>query len=193
MLGPMPGVLAVLLALLGMTWALRAGDLSRALVTGAALTLGVLYVFGAWRCAIELHTINRHWVMFVLLVTWAGDTAALYAGRAFGRHKLAPRVSPAKTWEGAAASFAVGVAAGAVYAHYLLPEARIWVVLGLAAAGNVAGQVGDLCESALKRGAKMKDSGASLPGHGGWLDRVDASLFSIPVVYALLLAIAGRV
>jgi phosphatidate cytidylyltransferase len=192
MLGPLPGVLAVLLALLGMTWALRAADLSRALVTGAALTMGVLYIFGAWRCAIELHAINRHWVMFVLLVTWAGDTAALYVGRAFGRHKLAPRLSPAKTWEGAVASFAMGVTAGVVYAHYLLPEARLIETLGLAAAGNVAGQVGDLCESAMKRGAKMKDSGTSLPGHGGWLDRVDASLFSIPVVYALLLAIAGR-
>ena len=129
---------------------------------------------------------NHHWLMFALLLSWAGDTAALYIGRAFGRHKLAPRLSPAKSWEGAAGSVAAGVLAGGVYSYYLLPGVPLRWVLALAAAGNVAGQVGDLCESALKRGAGVKDSGTLLPGHGGWLDRIDSSLFSVPVVYALL-------
>jgi len=99
---------------------------------------------------------------------------------------MAPRVSPSKTWEGAAGSLAGGILGGYVYAHYLLPSASVAIVIGLAAAGNIAGQVGDLCESAMKRGAGVKDSGTSLPGHGGWLDRIDSTLFSVPVVYGLL-------
>jgi phosphatidate cytidylyltransferase len=124
--------------------------------------------------------------MFALLLSWAGDTAALYIGKAFGRRKLAPRVSPAKTWEGAAGSLVGGVLAGSVYAHFLLTAAPLSMVLLLASAGNIAGQFGDLCKSAWKRGAGVKDSGTMLPGHGGWLDRIDASLFAVPVVYALL-------
>ncbi len=146
----------------------------------------MVYIFGAWRCAIGLREINPHWLMIALLVSWAGDTAALYVGRAFGRHKFAPRVSPGKTWEGCLGSVAGGTLAAAIYAHYLIAAAPIAAVLGLAAAANIAGQVGDLCESALKRGAGVKDSGSSLPGHGGWLDRIDSTLFSVPVVYAVL-------
>jgi len=113
----------------------------------------VVYIFGAWRAALALREMNPHWLMIALLVSWAGDTAALYIGRAFGRHKLAPRVSPSKTWEGAIGSVAGGVLAAAVYAHFLIPSASPWAVFAVAAAGNIAGQVGDLCESAFKRGA----------------------------------------
>jgi phosphatidate cytidylyltransferase len=119
-------------------------------------------------------------------VSWAGDTAAMYIGRAFGRHKLAPRVSPQKTWEGSVGSLAGALLAVGVYAHYLLPAEPLKIVLVVAVAGNIAGQMGDLCESAFKRGAGVKDSGTTLPGHGGWLDRIDATLFSVPAVYALL-------
>ena len=121
-----------------------------------------------------------------MLLSWAGDIAALYIGRPFGKHKMAPRVSPAKSWEGAAGSVAGGMLVGGIYAHYLIPQAPLVEALALAAAGNIAGQLGDLCESALKRGAGVKDSGTLLPGHGGWLDRIDSSLFSVPIVYALL-------
>jgi phosphatidate cytidylyltransferase len=76
--------------------------------------------------------------------------------------------------------------AAGIYAHYLIPPAPMGAVLALAAAANVAGQMGDLCESAFKRGAGLKDSGTMLPGHGGWLDRIDSSLFTVPVVYATL-------
>jgi phosphatidate cytidylyltransferase len=187
MLAPRPEIVVVLVALLGMTLALRVADLSGATAAGAVFTLGVVYIFGSFRCAIDLRALNPHWLMLALLLSWAGDTAALYVGKAFGKHKLAPRVSPAKTWEGAIGSVASGVVAGWVYAHYLIPAAPVALVLGIAAAGNIAGQIGDLCESAMKRGAGVKDSGHTLPGHGGWLDRIDSSLFSVPVVYALLL------
>ncbi len=191
MFSPMPQVIVVLAALAGMALALRVADLARAMVSAAAFALGVVYIFGGWRCAMELRLIDHNWLMFALLLSWAGDTAALYVGKTLGRHALAPRVSPAKTWEGAIGSVAGGVLAGWIYAHYLLPHASLWMVLMLAAAGNIAGQLGDLCESALKRGAGVKDSGTTLPGHGGWLDRIDSSLFSVPVVYGLLLIIGA--
>jgi phosphatidate cytidylyltransferase len=188
LLAPEPWIIVVLAAIVGMALALRTPDLTNAAASAATFTLGLVYIFGSLRGALELRMMNHHWLMFALLAAWVGDTAALYVGRAFGRHPLAPRVSPAKSWEGAAASFAGGLAACGVYAHYLLPATPLGVVLALAAVGNLAGQVGDLFESALKRGAGVKDSGSLLPGHGGWLDRIDASLFSVPVIYALLRA-----
>ncbi len=176
----------ILLPVLAMALSLRSRDLKNSLVSASAFTLGTIYVFGAWRCADGLHTINPHWLMFAMLLSWVGDTFAMYIGKAFGRHKLAPVVSPAKSWEGAAGSLAGGLLAGGIYAHFLIPSAPLWVALGLAGAGNIAGQIGDLCESALKRGGGLKDSGTLLPGHGGWLDRIDSSLFTIPVVYFLM-------
>ena len=186
LLAPQPAIVMVLIVLLGMTLAMRVGNLAAAMPAAGAFGLGVVYVFGSWRTAAELRQIHPHWLLFAMLLSWAGDTAALYVGKAFGRHKMAPRVSPAKTWEGAAGSVAGGMLVGALYAHYLIPTVAMSTVLLLAAAGNIAGQLGDLCESALKRGANVKDSGTLLPGHGGWLDRIDSSLFSVPVVYALL-------
>ena len=187
LLTPEPAwVTLAILALAFMAIELRQADLSKALPGAATALLGVVYIFGAWRCALGLKEINPHWLMIALLLSWAGDTAALYVGRTLGRRKLAPQVSPSKTWEGSVGSVIGGVLAAGVYAHYLIPTDPLWKVLVVAAAGNIAGQVGDLCESAFKRGAGMKDSGTTLPGHGGWLDRIDSSLFSIPVVYALL-------
>jgi phosphatidate cytidylyltransferase len=186
LLAPEPFVVASVVTLAGMTVALRIADLEGMLKSAAAFVLGVLYIFGAWRCAIGLREINPHWLMIALLVSWVGDTAAMYVGKAFGRHKLAPHISPGKTWEGSMGSVVGGTLAAAVYAHYLIGPAPLVGVIAVAAAANVAGQTGDLCESALKRGAGLKDSGSSLPGHGGWLDRIDSSLFSIPVVYAAL-------
>ena len=179
-------VAIVILAVTLMVVELRQVDFAKAMPGAATALLGVVYIFGAWRCALALKVLDAHWLMIALLVSWAGDTAALYVGRAFGRHKLAPRVSPSKTWEGTIGSVIGGVVAAGIYAHYLIPDEPPLKVLVLAAAGNIAGQLGDLCESAFKRGAGMKDSGTTLPGHGGWLDRIDSSLFSIPVVYALL-------
>ena len=148
-----------------------------------ALVLGVFYIFGAWWCAIPLRAASPHWLMYALLVSWSGDIGAYYVGRSFGRHRLAPRISPKKSWEGAVASVASALLlAGAYLAWFAgVPVAR---ALALTAVANVAGQLGDLAESAIKRGAGVKDSGALLPGHGGFLDRVDSTLFTLPVVYA---------
>jgi len=144
---------------------------------------------------------------FLLFVVWAGDTAAYYAGRAWGRHKMAPSLSPGKTWEGAIASVAGSVVVAAVlvslasvmqepsnsaiisWLERVFPSAvlsypdEFWYWVGLAAVVNVAGQVGDLAESALKRSARVKDSGNLLPGHGGVLDRIDALLLAGPVLW----------
>jgi phosphatidate cytidylyltransferase len=137
-------------------------------------------------------------VLFLMVCVWSGDIAALYIGRAFGKHKLAPRLSPGKTWEGAIASIigsliAAGIviaiadalaARGSTFLHISEP---IWQTLVLAAILNIAAQLGDLLESAIKRGAGVKDSGTMLPGHGGILDRIDALLLAAPVLWFALL------
>jgi phosphatidate cytidylyltransferase len=187
LLAPYPGVVIVMVAIAGMMLALRVPELKDSIASAAAFLLGVVYIFGAWRCGIELRAISPHWLMFALLLSWVGDTAALYVGRAFGKHRLAPVISPGKTWEGTVGSLAGGIAGGVLYAHFFLPSASPFLAAGVAALGNIAGQAGDLCESAMKRGAGVKDSGTLLPGHGGWLDRIDSSLFSVPAVYGFLL------
>jgi phosphatidate cytidylyltransferase len=173
----------VLIAILAMSLALRSREMAQALPDAAALLLGVAYVFGSLRCAVELRAISPYWLFFGLSLNWAGDIAALYVGRALGRHKLAPEVSPAKSWEGSIGSTVASVIYGVFYFRWLLPAVPLAGALGLTVIANIAGQLGDLCESAMKRGAGVKDSGTLLPGHGGWLDRVDSSLFALPVVY----------
>ncbi|HEY3740646.1 MAG TPA: phosphatidate cytidylyltransferase [Bryobacteraceae bacterium] len=164
--------------------AVRFGDLKIALPSASAMLLGVCYIFGAWWCAVKLRDID-HWLLFfALALNWIGDTAAMYGGRKFGRHKMSPVVSPGKTWEGAAASVIGSVIFGFALFLNFGPRLPWFVILLLSLIGNVAGQLGDLSESAIKRGAGMKDSGNSLPGHGGWLDRIDSTLFTVPAVYA---------
>ncbi|MGP8175075.1 MAG: phosphatidate cytidylyltransferase [Terracidiphilus sp.] len=133
-------------------------------------------------------------LVFLMCVVWAGDIAALYVGSAWGRHKMAPTLSPNKTWEGALGALAASllVTGGLLGLAALLetwnsaklsyPE-DVWYWLGLAVVVNVSAQVGDLVESALKRSAGVKDSGNLLPGHGGVLDRIDALLLAAPVLW----------
>jgi phosphatidate cytidylyltransferase len=153
-------------------------------------------------------------LLYLLIVVWAGDIFAYFVGASIGRHRMSPRVSPKKTWEGAVASLLASVAAGVVLFHYAVPisvsllnahviERRDGIFAGhqlslasvvlLSAAINVAAQLGDLVESVIKRGAGAKDSGSILPGHGGMLDRIDALLFAAPVLwfYAAWKALAG--
>jgi phosphatidate cytidylyltransferase len=126
------------------------------------------------------------WVILAFVVTWGNDTFAYFAGHAFGRHKMSPRISPKKTWEGFAGG-AVGSVVGALVTRALLPgdlgglDLVHAVVLG--AGGAVLGPLGDLAESLLKRAAGVKDSGKVIPGHGGLLDRIDALLFVSPWIY----------
>ena len=189
MLAPLPtpaaAQLPLIFAVAALALALRTEELKRALGSAGAFVLGVLYVFGAWSSALSLRQASAHWLLFAVAINWVGDVSAFYAGRTFGKHKLAPVVSPGKSWEGAAASMAGALVFAFFYLGWAFPDLPLWQRLLLGAAGNVAGQVGDLAESALKRGAGVKDSGTMLPGHGGWLDRLDSSLFSMPVVAAL--------
>jgi phosphatidate cytidylyltransferase len=189
--------LIVLAALAAMCIVLSTEDLGKGFGQAAALVLGIIYIFGAWKTAILLHDFaleraafrapaGRHWLMFGLMVNWIGDTGAYYIGRKFGKHKLAPTVSPGKSWEGAAASVMTAVIFGLIYLPLTIRGTSL-VVAGLfALVANAAGQVGDLAESAIKRGAGVKDSGSLLPGHGGFLDRVDSTLFALPVLYSML-------
>lgn len=120
-------------------------------------------------------------LLFALVITWVGDTLAYFIGRAIGRHSFSPQLSPKKTWEGAVASFAGALITGALFRRWLFAApAHLLVMAGL---GNIAGQIGDLLESAYKRSAGVKDSGGLLPGHGGVLDRIDALILTIPVVW----------
>jgi phosphatidate cytidylyltransferase len=120
-------------------------------------------------------------LLFALVITWAGDTGAYFAGRAFGQHLLAPHLSPKKTWEGSLAGLAASIIASVLFQRWL--HAPVAYLIGMAVLANVAGQIGDLLESAYKRGAGVKDSGSLLPGHGGVLDRIDALILAIPVVW----------
>ena len=179
-----PWLCIMIATLLALAISMRTDDLAKALPRAALILLGVVYIFGAWRCAIPLRDISRHLLMFGLFVNWAGDSGAYYIGRKFGKHKLAPRVSPKKSWEGSIASVVTSVLLGGAYLYKFIPQLPIAHVIGITILANVAGQFGDLAESAMKRGAGIKDSGAILPGHGGFLDRVDSTLFALPVIYA---------
>jgi len=180
-------LILTLLAMLVLSLATRNGHLPNVLPRAGAVVLGLLYIFGPWKCAVGLRAISPHWLFFTLALNWAGDVAAYYVGSAIGRHKLAPRVSPSKSWEGAVASLLASVLFGFFYLRRFIPSMPLVEALLLSGAANVAGQVGDLVESSLKRGAGVKDSGGLLPGHGGLLDRVDSSLFALPTVYFWLL------
>jgi phosphatidate cytidylyltransferase len=132
------------------------------------------------------------WVLWLLLVIFAGDTGAFYAGRALGQRKLYPQVSPGKTWEGAAGGVLLSLAVGLAAGKYLLPEAGLKGLAWLALVLAITGLLGDLFESMLKRQAQIKDAGQILPGHGGMLDRLDSLLFAAPVVvYARVFLLGG--
>jgi phosphatidate cytidylyltransferase len=172
------------IALIVLAAAMRGDDLAKSLPRASLLLAGIVYIFGCWKCAIPLREMNPHWLMYALLVNWVGDMGAYYVGSRWGRHKMAPRVSPNKSWEGAAASVVASVLVAGAYLLRFVPGVEVAQAVALTVAANAAGQLGDLTESAMKRGAGVKDSGAMLPGHGGFLDRVDSTLFSLPLIYA---------
>lgn len=124
---------------------------------------------------------GRKLVLFTLFLVWTGDMAAYFVGRAFGRLPMAPVLSPKKTWEGAAGNLVGSLLVGLVFVRWL--DADLATLLLVAAFANIAGQAGDLIESAYKRGAGAKESGGLVPGHGGMLDRIDSLVFAAPVVW----------
>jgi len=147
--------------------------------------VGVVYIPGllSYLVVIRNDTAGVDWLFFLFSVVFIGDAAALYAGTLAGKHKLSPLISPGKTVEGSVAGLCASGIAGAL-CNIIFDLSLHWgVCVLLSVTIAVAAQIGDLFESQLKRSAKVKDSGGILPGHGGVLDRIDATLFAAPVLY----------
>ena len=176
---------------------LRGGPFEKMILSVGSTVLGVLYVsmLGGFLIAVRTgfatpapgyttsYSVSTHLLSFFFLVLMGSDTGAYYTGRAFGKHKLAPKISPGKTWEGAIGGMLASLLMAALAHYWFFPELSLRAALPLAAVLNVLGVVGDLTESALKRGANAKDAANILPGHGGFLDRLDSLLFGAPVIY----------
>lgn len=170
-----------------LAWLALAGtDPSAALARAGVTTLGSAYVGGLLAFALLLRqgSGGPARLLAAALITWAGDIAAFYGGRSLGRRPLAPRISPGKTVEGAAAGLAASMLAAALGAPWFWPGRPLAGATAGALVG-LAGQAGDLAESLLKRSLGAKDSGKIIPGHGGILDRIDSLLFALPALYGL--------
>jgi phosphatidate cytidylyltransferase len=148
---------------------------------------GVLYIPLLLSFLVKIYDQGNgfHWVFWLLLVVAAGDTGAFYVGTYLGKHKICPAVSPKKTIEGALGGLAANVCIGILYQSLFIPSLPFSMGILFALALGAVGQVGDLFESEFKRAAGVKDSGGLLPGHGGFLDRIDALLFAAPVAFLL--------
>jgi phosphatidate cytidylyltransferase len=189
-----------------LTIAMRRTQMSGAYPAAAASAFAFAYIALPMGMLVQLRQqwAGAFWILYLLLVVWAGDIFAYFVGRSLGRHLMARRISPKKTWEGAAASLLASLAVGILlFNHSLqissfllrmgliqrrdglfgLEKPEMWPIILLTIALNVAAQLGDLVESLIKRGAGVKDSGTILPGHGGMLDRIDALLFAAPVLW----------
>ena len=132
-------------------------------------------------------TDGRQWVLFLIVTVWAGDISALLCGSFFGRHKLYPKISPNKTFEGLGGAIVGSIIVALACIWLLLPQFKKGHCILLAIGLSLFGQLGDFTESMLKRSAKVKDSGSLFPGHGGMLDRLDSFLFSAPFLHYSLL------
>jgi len=186
--------------------AMRRAELSSGYSAAAASAFAFTYVALPMAMLVQLReqAAGAIYLLYLLLVVWAGDIFAYFVGKSIGRHLMAPRISPKKTWEGAAASVLASVGVGwLLFRHaeqistallrwglitrpggmYGLEIPDMGPVILLTIVLNVAAQLGDLVESLIKRGAGVKDSGSILPGHGGMLDRIDALLFAAPVLW----------
>lgn len=197
---------AAIVTFVFLTIAMRRNALATGYPAAAASAFGFGYIALPLAMLVQL---RQQWagaflILYLLLIVWAGDIFAYFVGRSVGRHLMAPRISPKKTWEGAAASMIASLAVGGAVFYYALPlstrllqcgliqrrdgmfgleRPALAPILLLTAVLNVAAQLGDLVESLIKRGANVKDSGSILPGHGGMLDRIDALLFAAPVLW----------
>jgi phosphatidate cytidylyltransferase len=145
---------------------------------GGAAVAGLLVLVPAWLALVQLHNFNPQWILFLLLLVVAADVGAYFCGRRFGRHKLAPQVSPGKTWEGVLGGLAAAALMAGIGVYWF--NARLGPFIVVCAVVVVASVVGDLTESLFKRHAGLKDSGTLLPGHGGVLDRIDSVTAAAP-------------
>lgn len=183
----MKGVALAALLLPAVVVLLRPEPIEAAALRLVALWGSVVYIVLPFSFGIDVAVQpNRAWIILLLSLVWAGDTGAYFVGRAIGRHKLYPKVSPKKTIEGAVGGLVASVAAAVIVAWGWIPEFDLVHAGLIGLLGGFSAQVGDLAESLLKRSAGVKDSGTLLPGHGGMLDRVDGVLFAFPVVAALM-------
>ena len=210
----------LLAALVFLAAMMKREDLRSTLPGAAASALGLAYISLPFMLLIDVRAraAGAFYVFYLLVVVWTGDILAFLVGRSVGRRKLAPRISPNKSWEGTVASFVGATALGTVLLVYgnalvgflrntnlmaaqpgsilsvgLYPTSRpLWAYILLSAALNLAAQLGDLVESMLKRGAGVKDSGSLLPGHGGMLDRIDSLILAAPVVWVAWQWLASR-
>jgi len=139
----------------------------------------------------EIERVGKQLVLFTLVLIWAGDMLAYFVGKSVGRLKMAPALSPQKTWEGAIANVVASALVAIAFARWM--QIDTLTLIAIAVAANIAGQAGDLIESAYKRGASVKDSGALLPGHGGMLDRIDSLILAAPVVWILYQWLQGAI
>ena len=190
-----------------LTVAMRRSNLATGYPAAAASVFAFAYIAipMALLVAIREQPAGAIWTIYTLLAVWAGDIFAYFVGKSLGRHRMSPEISPKKTWEGAVASIMASVIVGTLWIQHApgissallriglidrrdgmfgLEQPQLWPIILLSAVVNIAAQLGDLVESLIKRGAGVKDSGTILPGHGGMLDRIDAMLFAVPVVWA---------
>ena len=170
---------------MSLLYLLKPGDRSQAFIRWAWTLAGVIYVGWLLSFLVALRNLDggRDWVLFAVGVTVASDSFAYFIGRSFGKHKLAPTISPAKSWEGAIAGvIAAGVIAIILKAVFDLPSSYFALAL-LGVFASVVGQAGDLVESLFKRNMAVKDSSHAIPGHGGLLDRMDSVVFAVMAVY----------
>ena len=196
-LGELPTALWVFfLFVLGVTvltlWGKRA--MVEALPAAGISSSALLLVAFPLSYAVPLHglgSVGPKLLLFACGITWAGDTVAYFVGSAFGKHLLAPKLSPNKTWEGSVAGMVGSLVVAYAFSYWI--KIPLGHLLAMGAIGNVAGQMGDLLESAYKRSAGVKDSGGLLPGHGGILDRIDALILCIPVIWYYLVVVNPRV
>src|ERR1700752_1611644 len=167
---------------------LRGAPFETMIGSAGATVLGVLYVplLGSHLIFLRTgfdQTLSAHLLSFFFLVLMGADAGAYYVGRAFGKRKLAPSISPGKSWEGVVGGVAAALLMAAVAHYWFFRELPLKYALPLAVVMTVVGIFGDLAESALKRGAGAKDAASILPGHGGLLDRLDSLLFNAPLIY----------
>ena len=167
---------------------LRGAPYDRIIASSGATILGVLYVvlLGGHLVAVRMgfeQKLSAHLLSFFFLVIMGADISAYYTGRAIGKHKLAPKISPGKTWEGVAGGMVAALVLATVAHFWFFRELPLKWALPLAAVMMILGVLGDLSESALKRSAGAKDAAKLLPGHGGMLDRLDSLLFNAPLIY----------
>lgn len=182
--------LLVLAAMTCLVLTLRAGRKLQETLSSCGVTLlGLVYISTTLGLLLAIHNRpqgdGREWVLFLLLTIWLGDTAAYHVGSLLGKRPLAPRISPGKTWEGAVGAL-LGNSLAALTGQILIPQLPLMPRFLLCWSLGVAGQAGDLAESAIKRGARIKESSNLLPGHGGLLDRIDGVLFAAPLLYFYL-------